>query len=127
MAEAGARYVAALASKDTEALLDAFSADVVFRGMTPSRFWTANSPQQVVDDVLYEWFAPDDLVESIEHVETHTVVDRQRVDYRFRVRNPDGVFCVEQCAYYDLDDQGRVSRMHLMCSGFRAVPEDAAR
>jgi ketosteroid isomerase-like protein len=52
MSDAGARYVDALAAKDTEALLELFAADVVFRGMTPGRFWEAGSPEEVVQKVL---------------------------------------------------------------------------
>jgi hypothetical protein len=115
----GSKFVAALAAKKTEALLGIFAPDVQFRGMTPRRFWEAISPRDVVDNVLYQWFEPDDVVEEIEYLEGGTIVDRDRVDYRFRVRNPEGSFTVEQRAYFDVD--GRVSRMHVMCSGFRPI------
>lgn len=42
-----------------------------------------------------------------------------RVDYRFRLRNDDGVFLVEQPAYFDLDDAGLIARMNVACAGFR--------
>jgi hypothetical protein len=121
MTDVGSRFVAALAAKDTEALLGIFASAVSFRGMTPGRFWEVNSPVKLVEDVLYEWFDPDDIIEAVEHIEVGKLVDRQRVVYRFRVRNDNGVHRVEQCAYFDLDDEGRVSRMNVMCSGFRPV------
>ncbi|PWU44281.1 hypothetical protein DLE60_19740 [Micromonospora globispora] len=123
MTDVGSRYVAALAAKDTEALLGIFASVVSFRGMTPGRFWEVHSPADVVEDVLYEWFEPDDIVEAVEHVEVGKLVDRQRVVYRFRVRNANGVYRVEQCAYFDLDEDGRVSRMNVMCSGFRPLAD----
>ena len=49
------------------------------------------------------------------------VHDRPRVDYRFRVRNDDGAHLVEQRAYYDLDQDGRIARMHVVCAGFRPL------
>ena len=49
-------------------------------------------------------------------------MDRHRVDYRLRVRNPRGLHAVEQRAYFDLDGDGRISRMHVVCAGFRPVP-----
>jgi hypothetical protein len=125
MSETGARYVDALAAKDTEALLDLFAADVVFRGMTPGRFWEAGSPDDVLQ-VLYQWFEPSDVIEGVEHVEVGSMVDRGRVDYRFRIRNRDGLFAAEQRGYFDLNDDGRIARMHVMCSGFRAI-DGAAR
>jgi hypothetical protein len=121
MSDAGARYVDALAAKDTEALLELFAADVVFRGMTPGRFWEAGSPDEVVHKVLYQWFEPSDTIEGIEHVAVGAVVDRESVDYRFRVRNADGVFVAEQRGYFDVDGDGRIARMHVMCSGFRSI------
>jgi hypothetical protein len=121
MADMGSRFVAALAAKDTDALLGLFTADVAFRGMTPGRFWEAGSPSEVVENVLYHWFDPGDVIEEVDHVDVGSVVDRGRVDYRFRVRNDDGVFAVEQRAYFDLDDDGRIARMHAMCAGYRPL------
>ena len=121
--DVGSRYVEALATRDTETLVDLFAAHVLFLGLTPMWSCVAHAPEQVVEDVLYEWFGPTDVVEVVEHVEVSTVVDRHRVVYRFRVRNPDGVFRVEQCAYFDLDADGRISRMHVLCSGFLALAD----
>jgi hypothetical protein len=123
--DAGARYVDALAAKDTEALLELFAADIVLRGMTPGRFWEAHSPDEAVHQVLYLWFEPADVIERVEHVEVTQVVDRERVDYRFRVRNSDGVFAVEQRAYFDVDDDGRIVVMNAICSGFRSIADAA--
>jgi hypothetical protein len=47
-------------------------------------------------------------------------VDRERVGYRFRVRCPDGHYIVEQQAYLTIDD-GRITWMRSVCSGFRKV------
>ena len=105
MTDVGSRFVAALAAKDTEALLGLFAADVAFRGLTPRRFWEAGSPSEVIERVLYQWFDPADVIEAVESVDVGRVVDRRRVDYRFRVRNADGLFAVEQRAYFDLDDE----------------------
>lgn len=121
MTDIGSRYVAALAAKDTAALTSVFADDVVFRGLTPNRFWEAGTPDQVVHEVLYRWFNGTDVIDGVEHVDAGTVVDRGRVDYRFRVRNADGVHAVEQRAYFDVDDAGRICRMHVMCAGFRLV------
>jgi SnoaL-like domain len=124
-ADTGARYVDALAAKDTEALLELFAADIVLRGMTPGRYWEAHSPEQAIHKVLYQWFEPTDVVVSVDHVEVAQVVDRKRVDYRFRVRNRDGVFAVEQRAYFDVDADGRIVVMNTICSGFRAMADGA--
>jgi hypothetical protein len=121
MTNLGDRYVAALAAKDDAALLGLFCSDVSFRGMTPGRFWEAGSPEEVVNDVLYQWFEPTDVIESVEFVEQGSIADRQRVDYRFRVRNPDGVFAVEQRAYLDVDEAGLIKRMQAICAGYQPI------
>lgn len=121
LTDVGLRFVDALAAKDTETLMALFASDVDFRGMTPGRFWQAGSPDEVVQQVFYQWFEPADVIEGVDHVDAGRMVDRERVDYRFRVRNPDGLFAVEQRAYFDVDESGRVSRMHVMCGGFRSI------
>jgi len=40
------------------------------------------------------------------------------VGYRFRVKNPDGIFLVEQQAYLSQDD-GQIAWMRVVCSGYR--------
>jgi hypothetical protein len=121
MSDVGTRYVQALAAKDTAALLGLFAPDISFRGMTPGRFWEALSPHAVVEDVLYSWFEPSDVIEQVERVDAGSVADRERIDYQFRVRNDDGLFAVEQRAYFDLDADGLIVRMHAICAGFRPI------
>ena len=48
------------------------------------------------------------------------MADREHVSYRFSVHTPDGHHLVEQQAYLMVDD-GRISWLRMMCSGFRKV------
>jgi ketosteroid isomerase-like protein len=131
VASPGARFVQALAAKDTPGLLAVLAPDVSFRGLTPRRFWEAGSAQDAVRDVIYQWFKPFDVVERVEAVEEGTVLhggkvaDRRRVSYRLRVRNPQGLFLVEQVAYLDEDADGRIRWMHVLCAGYQPVPAEA--
>jgi hypothetical protein len=102
-----------------------FAERVAFRGMTPGRFWEANTPDEVIHDVLYRWFDAADVVEQVDSVEPGRIVNRDRVDYRLRVRNPDGLFAVEQRAYFDVDDDGRIVRMLAMCAGYQNYRADS--
>ena len=117
----GERYVAALAAKDTAAIEALFAPETLFRGMTPGRFWEATTPREIVQDVLYQWFEPQDVIEGVESVSSGRAGARDRVDYVFRVRTPDGLHAVEQRAYLDVGDDGRITRMHVMCSGFQRL------
>jgi hypothetical protein len=119
---AGHAFVAALTSKDADAMLALFAGGVDFRALTPGRLWEPGTPAEVVSEVILgTWFEPTDAVELVEAVDTGLVGDRGRVSYRLRVANADGRFVVEQQAYLELS-AGKITWMRLLCSGFRPVP-----
>ena len=109
----------AVAAKDRARLIRLMHPGVDFRGMTPGRIWEAEGPDDVAA-AFGQWFEDDDHIEAVEHVETDAFADCQRVAYRFRVRNPDGVSLVEQQAYLSERD-GRIGWLGVMCSGYRLV------
>lgn len=117
---AGVEFARALAEKDSERLRELLDPAIDFRGLTPSRAWEAGGVEGVLATLLGSWFEDKDEIESLERVETDTVADRERVGYRFSVRNPDGRFVVEQQAYLSARD-GRIEWMRVVCSGFRPV------
>lgn len=109
----------AVATKDHDGLHLLLHPDIDFRGMTPGRVWEADGPDDVVA-AFAAWFDDGDLVEGVDAVETDSFADRQRVGYRFRVRNDDGLHVVEQQAYLSERD-GRIGWLRVVCSGFRPV------
>lgn len=118
----GADFAAALATKDVARLKSLLHPEIDFRGMTPRRHWEASDPDAVISDVLFRWFEESDEVEALVQLETDAFADRERIGYRFSVRNPDGRFLVEQQAYLSARD-GRIGWMRVLCSGFRPVAE----
>lgn len=118
----GAEFAQALAAKDFERLLGIFDPEVDFRALTPRRFWDPGGPAEIVGGVLRQWFEDDDEIEALEKLETDAFADRERVAYRFRVRNPEGLFLVEQQAYLS-GSEGRIEWMRVLCSGFRQIEE----
>ena len=119
----GERFARAIAQQDRSALLDVLAPEVDFRALTPGRFWETSSPTELVDDfVLGTWFGPTDHIDELEAVEVGSIADRERVAYRLRITNPDGLFLVEQQAYFGVDDD-RISWLRIMCSGFRVHPD----
>jgi hypothetical protein len=119
-ASLGDSFATALAAKDFDRILDLLHPQVDFRGLTPSRDWQAADAETVVGDVLRQWFEASDEIEALLHLESDSFADRERVGYRFRVRNPDGLFEVEQQVYIGERD-GRIGWMRSVCSGFRPV------
>ena len=120
----GQLFAEALAKKDVPALLDVLDPEVDFRALTPGRFWEARSATAFVDDVLLgAWFEGDDHIEALEDVQLGSVADRDRVAYRLRVSNPEGVFLVEQQAYFGVEN-GRINWLRILCSGYRAIGDE---
>ena len=114
----GAEFARALAVKDYRRVADLLHPEVDFRALTPRRIWEASDPDAVISGVLREWFEDSDEIEALERLESDAFADRERVGYRFSVRNPDGRFLVEQQAYLSARD-GRIGWMRVVCSGFR--------
>jgi hypothetical protein len=114
----GAVFARALAAKEFDRVEALLHPEIDFRGLTPRRNWEAGDPGTVVADVLRQWFEDSDEIESLDQLETDVVGDRERVGYRFSVRNPDGDFVVEQQAYLAERD-GQIGWMRVVCSGFR--------
>jgi hypothetical protein len=122
-ASLGTAFATALAAKDYEAIRAILHPAIDFRGLTPSRDWEASDPETLIGTVLTRWFEDSDEIEELLKLETDAFADRERVGYRFLVRNPEGLFEVEQQAYIGEVD-GRIGWMRTVCSGFRPVPED---
>jgi hypothetical protein len=114
----GAEFARALAAKDSHRLLDLMHPDIDFRGLTPSRTWEATGRHEVISVLFENWFDEDDEIEALDRLESDAFADRQRVGYRFSVRNPDGLFLVEQQAYLSARD-GQIDWMRVVCSGYR--------
>jgi hypothetical protein len=121
-ASLGAAFASALAVKDFERIRDLLHPEIDFRGLTPRRNWEAADAETVIGAVLRQWFEDSDEIEELEHLETGSFADRERVGYRFLVRNPEGLFEVEQQVYIGERD-GRIGWMRSVCSGFRPVED----
>ncbi len=116
----GADFARALAEKDSARLVELMHPEVDFRGLTPNRSWEAVGPEAVVSILFDHWLEDKDEIRALESVDCDVIADRQRVGYRFSVRNPDGDFLVEQQAYL-AEIEGRIGWMRVVCSGFRPV------
>ena len=114
----GAEFARALAAKDFSRIRDLIHPEIDFRGLTPSRSWEAGDADAVISAVLRRWFEDSDEIESLERLESDAFADRERVGYRFSLRNPNGRFLVEQQAYLSARD-GQIGWMRVVCSGFR--------
>ena len=117
-ADLGRRFVSALSTKDLEGLAALFDPQVDFRGLTPGNEWRATTPEGVVEIVLGNWFEPTDHVQRVVNVEAQPFADRYQLRYLLHVENEEGRFVVEQQGYYSAEGE-RITRMSVVCSGFR--------
>jgi hypothetical protein len=119
-ASLGEQFARAMASKDHDQIRALLHPELDFQAMTPRRIWDANGPEDVLTAVG-TWFDENDHIEAVESIETDSFADRQRVGYRFRVRNADGPQVVEQQAYLSERD-GKIGWLRVMCAGYRPAP-----
>lgn len=115
----GAAFAQAMAGKDHDGLRELIHPDVDFHAMTPRKTWEAAGPDDVIK-TFGTWFGDGDEIEELEKVETDAFADRQRVGYRLRVRNDDGLNLVEQQAYIGERD-GKIGWLRIMCAGYRPI------
>jgi hypothetical protein len=114
----GRDFAQALAARDPARLTEVLAPDVDFRALTPNRAWQTDTAEAFVSDVLPVWFEETDHIDELLTLETGAVADRDRVAYLLRGHNGDGPFVVEQQAYYASED-GRITWLRVLCSGFR--------
>lgn len=119
-ASLGAAFAAALAAKDFDRVRAILHPAIDFRGLTPRRVWEASDPETLIGAVLTQWFEDSDEIVELLKLESDAFADRERVGYRFLVRNPEGLFEVEQQVFIGEVD-GRIGWMRTVCSGFRPV------
>jgi SnoaL-like protein len=113
----------ALCERDFTAVAALLDEDAVMRGLLPPRTIEAKGRDEIVG-WLTKWFAGGDGFEVLGR-DDETTAGRTRVTWRFRfgshpVSGEPGEHDIEQTAFCDSAD-GRVTRIDLLCSGFRPM------
>lgn len=117
------RVAHCLAGRRFEELRQLVTPGIRLRALIPPGPEERNGAEAVVQR-LQEWFGWCDSI-RVESVVAQPIVDRWLLAYRFEVG--DGAprqFIAQQCIC-DVED-GRVSAIDLVCSGFRAAPAQVA-
>lgn len=121
MTTPGTRLAEAIGRKDRDGVRAVLAPDVDFRGLTPGRAWEGSTADDVLHVLFGCWFEDaDEIAEVLDVAENAPVVDTGHVSWRFALRTPDGDHVAEQQAYYRAED-GRITHLRVMCSGFRPV------
>ena len=117
---AAGSFLEGLAAQDFTQLGGALAADVRLRALLPPglREWAG---AEVIAGQFSSWFGDTKAFELIEAT-VGEVGGRLHLHWRLRLqaeRLGPGWFTVEQQAYADTDDGGRIARLDLLCTGYR--------
>lgn len=122
---AARRLVDGVAAKDYRMIYGSLATDTRFRYLVPG------GPGEVVGAAevaakYFQWFGDADPI-AVEDVDVKPVADRVSARYRFVLRKPGGWKVIEQQTYLDVDEEGRITAIDLVCSGFGSTPVDGER
>jgi TusA-related sulfurtransferase len=115
-------FVEALAARNYKAIFGALARDVRFRFLIPPGPGEVGGAADVAAK-YFDWFGEADEIE-VEAVLVDPLPDRLSARYRFLLHEQQGWKVVEQQTYMDLDEQGRITAIDLLCSGFRPVDDE---
>ena len=120
---AAGRLVAAVAARDAEAITESLAVDVRLRYLIPPGPGEVSGAAEVAAKFL-EWFGDVDVL-NVSSSRIEPVADRISARYRFLIGTGQASEVIEQQAYLDVDEEGRVTAIDLLCSGFRPAGDAA--
>jgi len=118
--ECARAFLERLAAQDFANLPGLLTADAQMRALLPSgpREWASG---EVIADMFARWFGETEAFEPVRS-DVGEVGGRLHVCWRLRLRAERlgaGWFTVEQQAYADTGEDGRIARLDLLCTGYR--------
>ena len=120
---AAGRLVAAVAARDVDAMTRTLAGDVRFRYLIPPGAGMVTGAAEVASTFL-DWFGGAEVL-HVSSSRIEPVADRVAARYRFLTQTGQISEVIEQHAYLDLDEDGRISAIDLLCSGFRPAGSPA--
>ena len=111
------RFIGAVMSKDRDAAVATLAPAVRFRHLIPRgprEIWGADEAL----DVFLGWFGDARELE-VQSLLVEPIADRTSMHYRVRLRATSGGEVIEQQQFLDMDEEGRIAAIDLLCSGFR--------
>jgi hypothetical protein len=115
-----ATLVAALAERDFDGLAGVLATDTRMRALIPPGPVELSGAEPIAARFA-SWFGDAEGLE-LDHSGTDEVGDRLHVSYRLRVKRPGDPWKVIEQHLFCALDEGRITALDLVCSGFRPDP-----
>src|SRR5215469_4765245 len=125
-AATSAAFLQGLADQDFARLGGALAADAHLRALLPKGLREWNGGEEIAGQFA-RWFGDTEDFELVEAT-LGEVGGRLQLRWRLRLRAERlgaGWFTVEQQSYADAGEDGRITRLDLVCTGYRPVAGDA--
>jgi hypothetical protein len=113
----GEELLAGIAARDYQRIASCFAESASFRVLTPGPLREQQGPQEAADRYRF-WLEPLEGFEVLEG-DVVEIADRIRIRYRFRGRDPEQGWRLNEHTGYAAVAGGRIVSMILTCSGFR--------
>jgi hypothetical protein len=118
----GERFVQAFLDQDWEEIASQLTDDVTYRAITSSGVALFTDKRNAVAK-LESIFEDGDIVTRVETIKTETLPPIERLSYRFQtlVTTGGATRRAEQHVFITTDDDDKISKLDLLCSGWLPI------
>jgi TusA-related sulfurtransferase len=117
-------FLNAVTARDFAAARSVLADELPMRMLVPGGLMSDVGADAVIDRIS-SWFTDADPFE-VRASSANEVEGRVAVTYRLLLHKPDGWYLIEQHLMLDVDADGRITAIDLLCSGFRSIASDEA-
>jgi hypothetical protein len=119
----GERFVQAFLDQDWEEIAGQLTDNVTYRAITSSGVAQFNDNGNAIAK-LQSIFEDGDIVIGVETIKTETLPPIERLTYRFQthVTTSGATRRAEQHVFLTIDDDDKISKLDLLCSGWLPIP-----
>jgi len=117
-------FLNAVTARDFAAARSVLADELLMRMLVPGRLMSDVGADAAIGRIS-SWFSDADPFQ-VEASRADEVEGRATLTYRLRLHKPDGWYLIEQHLMLDVDANGHITAIDLLCSGFRSIASDEA-
>jgi hypothetical protein len=119
-AAVGGELLDGIAARDFQRIERCFAADARLRVLTPGPLRELTGPEEAAGRYR-RWLEPLEGFELLDG-DVEEIGDRVRIRYRFRGRDPEKGWQLNEHTGYGKVEDGRLTSLNVTCTGFRPTP-----